>query len=101
MFYKFLHLQLSNIKQKIIILQVVSHQIFVYGKPCLSQTEEDSCLWSYGRASLVSDFKLTWENDDLLSSRHKIFFEVPHPVQEYTKMRIPDKRYRTNTVCTF
>ena len=25
----------------------------------------------YGRASLVSDFKLTWENDDLLSPRHK------------------------------
>ena len=25
----------------------------------------------YGLASLVSDFKLTWENDDLLSSRHK------------------------------
>ena len=30
-----------------------------------------ACLWSYGRASLVSDFKLTRENDDLLSSRHK------------------------------
>ena len=50
---------------------------------------------------LVSDFKLTRENDDLLSSRHKYIFEVPHPVQEYTKMRIPDKRYRTNTVRTF
>ena len=24
----------------------------------------------YGRAYLVSDFKLTWENDDLLSTRH-------------------------------
>ena len=30
-----------------------------------------ACLWSYGRASLVSDFKLTRENDGLLSSRHK------------------------------
>ena len=39
----------------------------------------------YGRESLASDFKLTWENDDLLSSRHKQIFEVPHPVQEYTK----------------
>ena len=29
-----------------------------------------ACLWSYGRASLVSQFKLTRENDDL-SSRHK------------------------------
>ena len=55
----------------------------------------------YGRESLASDFKLTWENDDLLSSRHKQIFEVPHPVQEYTKMRISDKRYRTNMVCTF
>ena len=25
----------------------------------------------YGRASLVLDFKLTWENDDLLSLRHE------------------------------
>ena len=29
-----------------------------------------ACLWSYGRASLVSQFKLTRESDDL-SSRHK------------------------------
>ena len=28
----------------------------------------------YWRASLVSDFKLNRENDDLLSSRHKCFF---------------------------
>ena len=38
---------------------------------CLSQTEEDGCLWSYGCASLILDFELTRENDDLLSSRHK------------------------------
>ena len=44
----------------------------------------------YGRASLVSGFQLTWENDDLLSSRHKQIFEVPHAVHEHTKMRIPD-----------
>ena len=29
------------------------------------------------------------------------FFEVPHPAHEYTKMRIPDKRYRTNMARTF
>ena len=54
----------------------------------------------YGCGSLVLDFKLTPENDDLLSSRHKYIFEVPHPVQEYTKTRILDKRYQTNTFCT-
>ena len=55
----------------------------------------------YGRASLVSDFKFTRENDDLLFSRQKYIFEGPYPVQEYTKMRILDKRYRTNMVRTF
>ena len=35
------------------------------------------------------------------SSRHKEIFEVPHPVQEYTKMRIPDNRNRTDTVRIF
>ena len=29
------------------------------------QTEENGCLWAYGRAFLVSDFKLTREKDDL------------------------------------
>ena len=55
----------------------------------------------YGRTSFLLDFKLTRENDDLFSSRHKIFFEVSHPVQEYTKMQIPDKKYLTNTAGTF
>ena len=31
--------------------------------------------------SLVSDLKLAQENDDLLSSRHKYIFEVPHNMQ--------------------
>ena len=60
-----------NVKHKIVHVQVVSCQTFVFRKSCLSQTEENGCLWSYERASLVSDFKLTRENDDLLSSRHK------------------------------
>ena len=58
----------------------------------------------YGRASLTSDFKLTLENDDISKYRYtdtdKIF-EVLFPVHEYTKMRIPNKRYQTNTVRTF
>ena len=44
-----------------------------------------------GLASVFSDFKLTRENDDLLPSRRKFIFEVPHPVHEYTIMRIPTK----------
>ena len=55
----------------------------------------------YGCASLVLDFKLSWENNDLLSSRCRYIFEVPYPVNEYTKMWIPNKRYQANTVCTF
>ena len=58
----------------------------------------------YGRASLVSDFNLTLENDGISKYRYtdtdKIF-EVPFPVHEYTKMQIPNKRYQTNTVRTF
>ena len=55
----------------------------------------------YGRASVLLDFKFTWENDELLASQHRQNFEVPHLVHEYTKMQIPNKRYQTNTVCTF
>ena len=55
----------------------------------------------YGRASLVLDFKLNLENYDLLSLIHKHIFEVLHPVQEHTKMWIPNKRYQTNTIRTF
>ena len=39
------------------------------------------------RTSVFSDFKLTRENDDLLSSRRKYIFE-------YTIMRIPNKSIR-------
>ena len=97
--YKFVHLQLFNIKH--LHFQVVQRQVFVFRKSCILQTEENGCLWSYGCASLVSNLKLTQENDDLLSSRHKSIFEVSHDVQEYTKMWIPNKRYGTYTFCTF
>ena len=101
MFYKFVHLQLLNIKHEIVQLEVVCRQFFVFRRSCLSQTEENDCLWNYGCASLVWDFKFTLENDDLLSSRHKYIFEVTHPMQEYTKMQIPDKSCWTNLVSTF
>ena len=63
--YKFVHPPLFNIKHKIGNLQVIWRQIFVFWKSCLSQIEENGCLWTYEHASLVSDFKLTQENDNL------------------------------------
>ena len=51
----------------------------------------------FSKTFLISDFKLTRENND----PRKILYEVPHPVQEYTKMQIPDKSYKTNTVRAF
>ena len=39
----------------------------------------------YGRRSLVSDFKLIPEKDDMFSSR-QITFKILHPVHEYTKV---------------
>ena len=93
-FYKLVHL---NIKYKIVHLQVVWRQIFVFRKLYLSQTEENKYLWTYGCASLVSDFKPTPENDDLLSSRQMNFWGTAHCARAYN-MWIPDKRYRTNTV---
>ena len=62
------------------------------------ETEKNGC---YGRVSLASGLKRTWENDDLLSWRHKYIFEVPHLVVKDTKIQIPNKRYRTCTVCIF
>ena len=63
-YYEFVHVQLFNIRHEIVHLQVVWRQVFVLRKSCLSQIEEDVCLWTYGRGYLVSDFKLTRENDD-------------------------------------
>ena len=100
-FYKFAHLQLFNIKHKISHLQVVRRQIFFLRKSCLSQTEENCCLWTYGRASLVSDFNSSGKMRTCYLRDIYNFFEVLRPVQECTKMRLPDKWYRTNTVRTF
>ena len=61
-FYKFIHLQMFNNKHESVHLQDAWRQIFVFRKSCLSQKEENSCLWSYGRVFLFSDFQLTREN---------------------------------------
>ena len=99
-FYKFLHLQLFSVKYKFVHLQLFDVKFLFYEKHIFRKQKRTAV---YGRASVVSDFKLTWENDDLFSSRPVIFviFEVPHSVHEYTKMRIPGKMYLTNTARTF
>ena len=96
--YNFVHLQLFNIRYKFVHLQLFNVK-FLLSKNHIFVTQKRTAV--YGRASLVSDFKLTWENDDLLSPRHKEIFEVQHPVYEYTKMRIPYKRYQTNKAHAF
>ena len=68
MFYKFFHLKLFNIKHKIVHIQIVWRHIFVFQKPCLLQTEENGCLWTYGRSSLILDFKL---NGKLMTCSHR------------------------------
>ena len=78
-FYKFVYLQLLNVK-------------FWFSKKHIFPKQQTTAV--YGRASIVLDFKLTRENDDLLFSRHKNFLGVPHPVHEYTKMQIFNKRYQ-------
>ena len=73
--YKLAHLELFNVKYKFLHLQLFGVKFLFSEKPYISQAE--------------------------LSSRYKEIFEVPHPVHEYTIMRIPNKRYQTNTVRTF
>ena len=65
-FNKFVHLQLFNIKHKF-VHKLVLRQILFSEKHILRKQKRTAV---YGRASLVSDFKLTRENDDLLYSRH-------------------------------
>ena len=84
--YKFVHLQLFDVK-----LLFCYKNIF----------RKHKRMAVYGPASLILDIKLTQKNDDLLSSRHRYIFEVPHPLHEYAKMRISNKRYQTNRVHTF
>ena len=50
----------------------------------------------YGRVSLVSGFKRTLKNDDLLSPRYK---KAPHLVVKHTAIQIPYKMHRTYTIC--
>ena len=68
---RFVHLQLLEVK-------------FLFSKKHIFREQKRMAV--YGRASLVSGFKLTREDDDLFE---KHIFEVLHPVHEYTEMWIP------------
>ena len=65
--------------------------MFIFRKSCLWQTEEYGCLWSYGHASLVSDFKLTRENDGLLSSRYESILRYRTLCKSILKCGFPTK----------
>ena len=52
----FFHLQLFDVK-------------FLFSENHIFRKQKRTAV--YGRTSLVLDFKLNWENDDLLSSRNK------------------------------
>ena len=92
--YNFVHLQLFHNKYRFAHFQL-------FNVKCLFSKKHIFCkqkrMAVYGCMSLVSDFKLTQENDAMLSFRHRYIFVVPHPAQEYTKMRIPNKRYQKLT----
>ena len=67
-FYKFVHLQLFRVKYKFVHLQLFDVK-FLFSEKHLIRKKKRTTV--YGRTSVVLDFKLTRENDDLLSLRHK------------------------------
>ena len=99
----FIHLFIFNcltLNIKLFIFKLFDVKCLFSEKHVFRKQKRTASLWSYGPASLVLDFKLTWKMMTR-SSRHKEIFEVPHSMQDYIKMQIPDRRYRTNTVLTF
>ena len=87
-----------NVKYKLVQLQLFDVK-FLFSEEYIFRKQKRMVV--YGRASLVSGFQLTPGNDDLLSLRHKQIFAVTHPVHKHTKMRISNKRYRSNTAQFF
>ena len=86
-FHKFVYLQLFNVKYKFVHLQLLDYKFLFSEKHifCKQERTKNQKKYKstavYGCMSLVSDLKLAQENDDLLSSRHKYIFEVPHNMQ--------------------
>ena len=67
--YNFVHLvQLFNVKHKFVHLQLFDVK-FLFSEKHIFRKQKRTGV--YLRASVFLDFKLTRENDDLLSSRHK------------------------------
>ena len=109
-FYKFVHLQLSsvndrfvhlrlfNVKYKFVHLQLFGPKLLFSEKHIFRKQKRMAVC---GRASVFSGFKLSRENYELLSLRHKWIFKVMHPLHESTIMRVSNKRYLTDTVRTF
>ena len=69
-FYEFVHLQLFNVACKFVHLQLFDDVKFFFSQIFVIFRKQQRTA-DYRRAYLVSDFKLTRENYDLLSSRHK------------------------------
>ena len=86
MTHSFINLQLFNVK-------------FLFSEKHVFRKQKRMVV--YGRGSLITDIKLTREDDGLLSSRHRYIFEVSYHMHEHTKMQIPKKKYQTKMVCTF
>ena len=61
-FYKFVHLQLFSVKYKFVHLQLFDVKFVFSEKHILCKQKRTTV---YERASVVSDFKPTRENDDL------------------------------------
>ena len=71
--YKFVHLQLLNVKYKFVHLQLFDVKFWFSEKHVIRKQKRKGV---YGCASFVPDFKLTRKNDDVLSSRNRYVFEV-------------------------
>ena len=66
-FYKFAHLKLFNAKYKFVQLQLFDIK-FLFSEKHIFRKQKRTAV--FGRVSLVSSFKLTLKNGDMLSSRH-------------------------------
>ena len=71
--YKFVHLQLLNVKYKCVHLQLFDVK-FLFSEKHVFRKQKKRAV--YGCVSFVPDFKLTRKNDDVLSSRNRYVFEV-------------------------
>ena len=117
-FYKFVHLQLSSVKDRFVHLRLfnvkykfVHLQLFgpklLFSEKHIFRKQKRMAVCE--RASIFSGFKLCRENYELLSLRHKWIFKVRHPLHDLLECGFPTKGiqltwfvlYPTNMVRTF